>query len=275
MSPLWWAVALVGAVLFSAIGRRRQLRDPDSLTRLNYAGRPVPVVLGLVLVRGANSALFLALGLALLSGPVPQWPAALVLIGGTYLLMLVGAADDRSTNPARGLAAHLKSLLGGQVTTGVLKLVAGVGIASVIAILLGGRPIRVVASALVIALSINVVNALDVRPGRAITWWMLTWAGLAWFVPSTFFLAGSAYVGAGLVVMDDDRGERGMLGDAGSNPLGLVLGTSMAATLPDWGLFVALTVLVALQVVAETVTISRLIEAAPPLRWLDSLGRRN
>jgi hypothetical protein len=63
--------------------------------------------------------------------------------------------------------------------------------------------------------------------------------------------------------------------NGGSNPLGLVVGSSLAAALPMPALLLALAGLAALQVAAETVTISRLIEAAPPLRWLDALGRRN
>jgi UDP-GlcNAc:undecaprenyl-phosphate/decaprenyl-phosphate GlcNAc-1-phosphate transferase len=275
MSPLWWMVAGLGGFLFSVIGRRRALREPDPILRLNYAGRPVPVVLGRVLVRGANTALLIALALALLAGQVPQWPVVVLLLGGTHLLMLVGAVDDRSSHEARGLRGHLASLLRGRVTTGILKLIAGVGVAVLIALFLGGPPLRVVASALVIALSINVVNALDVRPGRALTWWLLTSSALAWAVPPGLLLAVCAYTGGVVAVGDQDVRERGMLGDAGSNPLGLVLGASLAASLPTWGVLIALAVLAGLQIAAETVTISRLIDAVPRLRWFDRLGRRN
>lgn len=273
MSPVWLAVAGVGGFLLSVIGGRRRLREPDLLIRANYAGRPVPVVLGRVLVRGANTALLVALGLALLAGPVPDWSALVFLLVGTYLLMFVGAIDDRSSDPTRGLVAHIRSLLRGQFTTGILKLLSGVGMAVVVSIVLGGGPIRVSASALVIALSINVVNALDVRPGRAITWWNLTLAGIVWFVPASLLLAGVAYQGASISVLADDRHERAMLGDAGSNPLGLVVGTCLAAAVPTWGLLVALVALLGLQLAAETVTISRLIDVVPPLRWFDRLGR--
>jgi len=37
---------------------------------------------------------------------------------------------------------------------------------------------------------------------------------------------------------------------------------------------VAAALALVLQVAAETVTLSRLIDAAPPLAWLDRLGRR-
>jgi UDP-GlcNAc:undecaprenyl-phosphate GlcNAc-1-phosphate transferase len=216
----------------------------------------------------------LALTLALLAGPVLQWPIAALILGGTYLLMLVGQADDRAPQDVRGLAAHVRSLLHGRVTTGILKLVAGVSAAVLIALALGGGAIRVVTSTLVIALTVNVVNALDVRPGRAITWWFLMQIGATWIELSGLTLAVSAYVGGALAVFFYDVRERGMLGDAGSNPLGLVGGTVLAASLPMWGLVAALVVLTGLQIAAETITISRLIERVPPLRWLDSVGRR-
>ena len=64
-----------------------------------------------------------------------------------------------------------------------------------------------------------------------------------------------------------------MLGDAGANVLGLVAGIGMFDRLGLVGLWVALAGVVALHVLSETVTLSRIIRAVPPLRWLDDLGR--
>ena len=65
-----------------------------------------------------------------------------------------------------------------------------------------------------------------------------------------------------------------MLGDAGSNPLGLLAGLGLAVSLPTPWLVAAAVAAVLLQVAAETVTISRVVDAVPPLRWFDRLGRR-
>ena len=68
--------------------------------------------------------------------------------------------------------------------------------------------------------------------------------------------------------------EMGMLGDAGANVLGFLVGIGVLVVLaPSW-LAVVLAALLVLHGLAETVTLSRLIEAAPPLRWFDGLGRR-
>jgi hypothetical protein len=64
-----------------------------------------------------------------------------------------------------------------------------------------------------------------------------------------------------------------MLGDAGANLLGFTVGLGLALRLATWQLAVAAAVVVALNVLAETVTLSRVIDAAPPLRWVDRLGR--
>ena len=93
----------------------------------------------------------------------------------------------------------------------------------------------------------------------------------AWHSDTAVLIA--AGIGATLALLPLDLGERGMLGDAGANFLGYVVGAGLLAALPVWGLGVALALVLALHAAAETVTLSRLIRAATPLRWLDDLGR--
>jgi UDP-GlcNAc:undecaprenyl-phosphate/decaprenyl-phosphate GlcNAc-1-phosphate transferase len=133
----------------------------------------------------------------------------------------------------------------------------------------------VVAAAVLVAACTNVWNALDVVPGRSLKWGIVVlllalpraWLGGGGEVPA-------AALGAAVAVLPFDLLERGMLGDAGSNPLGFLVGVTLALVLPTPGVVVAAAAAVALQVAAETVTISRLIEAAPLLGWFDRLGRR-
>jgi UDP-GlcNAc:undecaprenyl-phosphate/decaprenyl-phosphate GlcNAc-1-phosphate transferase len=189
---------------------------------------------------------------------------------------VAGLVDDLSSPGPRGLRGHLASLLSGRPTTGILKLVVGVAAGIVLAMLLGGGVVRAVAAAVVIAASVNVWNALDVVPGRAIKWSLLPLAvalGAGWTGPAGL-LAG-ATLGAAVGVLPFDLLERAMLGDGGSNPLGLSVGFGLAATLPTPVVVGAAVVALALQAAAETVTISRLVEATGPLRWLDRVGRRS
>ena len=64
-----------------------------------------------------------------------------------------------------------------------------------------------------------------------------------------------------------------MLGDGGANLLGFTIGLGLYLVLPDWGVVVGAAAAVAINAVAETVTLSRVIDAVPPLRWFDGLGR--
>ena len=65
-----------------------------------------------------------------------------------------------------------------------------------------------------------------------------------------------------------------MLGDAGANALGAMLGAAAAQTLPRSARLGLLAGIVALTVASEKVSFTRVIAATPPLRWLDMLGRR-
>ena len=64
-----------------------------------------------------------------------------------------------------------------------------------------------------------------------------------------------------------------MLGDAGANPLGAVLGLGLAVTFGFYLDLYAIVVLLALNLASERWSFSAFIARTPPLRWVDSLGR--
>lgn len=263
--------ALVAAPAFSAVAIRVKLAQHVE----NYRGRRLPVVLGLAWFAAVQLAVF---GAYLLDGPERSAGRTLwhVADWAAFVMLLVGLLDDRRGGRDRGFRAHLASLVHLRPTTGAVKLLVGGGIAVWLAVILSGGTVHVVASALLIALATNLVNALDVRPGRALKF------SIPLLAVSWVFLSGeplailmATAVGGALGILPFDLAEAGMLGDAGSNPIGFLTGLGLAAVLPTWGVLVAAGLAVALQVAAETVTISRLIDAVPALRWFDRLGRRN
>jgi hypothetical protein len=64
-----------------------------------------------------------------------------------------------------------------------------------------------------------------------------------------------------------------MLGDAGANALGAVLGYGSVGKLTGRGQFLSIAALAALTAIGETRSLGALIERAPGLSYLDRLGR--
>jgi UDP-N-acetylmuramyl pentapeptide phosphotransferase/UDP-N-acetylglucosamine-1-phosphate transferase len=248
-------VGLLGAIAFSRGGVRR---------RANYRGVELPLSLGPAFV------------VAVTAGWVALERDALrSAVGGLLLLGLFGWIDDRFASETRGIVGHLRSLLGGRVTTGILKILAGFAAAVFVVFNLGEPLLRKVVGVVLIAAATNLANVLDVAPGRALKAFLPVQAvvlSAVWGSPAAVIIAAS--IGGALAVLPFDLRERGMLGDAGSNPLGYLAGVGLYLALPLWALIVALGAVLALQVLAETVTLSRVIAAVPPLRWYDRLGRR-
>jgi UDP-GlcNAc:undecaprenyl-phosphate/decaprenyl-phosphate GlcNAc-1-phosphate transferase len=258
-----WAAILAAGLLAS---------PPRRLVITNYAGRRVPAVLGLAMV---PAVVLGAVVVALLAPDRTLGASERATLAALVATGLAGLADDLSRGGPRGLRGHLASLWSGRPTTGTLKLAVGVAAGVLLAALIGGGALRIAAATVLIAACVNVWNALDVVPGRAIKWAVLPLgvALVAGWTTAAGLLSGAA-LGAAVGILPFDLLERGMLGDAGSNSLGLAVGFGLAVVLPEPALILSALVALGLQAAAETVTISRLVEAAPPLRWLDRLGRR-
>ncbi len=92
-------------------------------------------------------------------------------------------------------------------------------------------------------------------------------------IDTQFALVAAPALGASAALLPFDLSERGMLGDAGSNLFGFVVGVGLFQGLPTWGLALALAAILAVHWASETVTLSRIIESTPPLEWYDRLGR--
>lgn len=242
----------------------------DRLRVANYRGRSVPVVLGIwlaVVLVGATAAVWWIGDAAGRGSPM------LIAVGGTLMVFAAGLVDDLAPGGPRGVRNHLRALASGHMTTGVLKLIVTVASSIVV---VAAQPDRAGGTrwlgVALIAASANLWNGLDVAPGRALKAFLVV-DGMALGVPWSLAPGVRALWIASLVALPFDVRERAMLGDAGANLLGFTAGLGLYLSLPGWGIAVAATVAVGLNVLAETVSLSRLIEAAPPLRWFDRLGR--
>jgi UDP-GlcNAc:undecaprenyl-phosphate GlcNAc-1-phosphate transferase len=252
----------------------------SSLARVNYRGRTVVAGLGLLLPLGL---LVWATPLALAARIEPLRAARIDLLAPSGLAVLVaglgflilGLADDLIEDAgSRGFRGHLRALAGGRLTGGAIKLLGGVLAALVVASLAtpeGRSAWLLPLGAAVVASSANLANLLDLRPGRCTKVFLPLWgAGCLLDPPGGAWSAGLA--GAALAGLPFDLRERGMLGDAGANALGAVVGTLLLAG-PVWLLLGALAVLLALQALSERVSFSRVIDGNRVLRAADRFGR--
>jgi UDP-N-acetylmuramyl pentapeptide phosphotransferase/UDP-N-acetylglucosamine-1-phosphate transferase len=228
---------------------------------------------------------------AALGAPGPAAAAAAVTVGAAagavgFYDDIVGARPEQKA--AKGFAGHLAALREGRVTSGLVK-IAGVGAAGLTAAALlaadprvrahpgrrsvgAGRKVTdVLLGAGVVAGTANLVNLLDLRPGRAIKASLLIGAPLA-VGRGAGLVTGP--LGAGAALLPADLGEEIMLGDAGANALGGLLGVALIARTGPVGRAVALTVLAALTAASEKVSFTKVIQDTPVLRDLDMLGRR-
>lgn len=266
--------AVAGTVLGAAASRvayllltRRPPRDEKLWLRTNHRGEAVTLLEGPAFVAGAVTAVAVAPG-------VPARMRVAAVFAGTAAGAL-GAYDDLAgSGDSRGFKGHLVALARGEVTTGAVKIL-GIGAAGLAAAALAGTGRRpstradLLINGALVAGGANLLNLFDLRPGRAIK------VGALAALPGT--LSGSAVTaapfGAAVALLPEDLGERAMLGDAGANALGALLGLS-AAHLPRPVRLGLLTGVVALNAASEFVSFTKVIQATPALRWLDQLGRR-
>jgi UDP-GlcNAc:undecaprenyl-phosphate/decaprenyl-phosphate GlcNAc-1-phosphate transferase len=243
---------------------------------VNHRGKPVGVWLGIALVGSVAAPLALgAAGLAIGSGHLTLGGRRLLwMTAGLVCVFAAGLYDDYRPARRRGLIAQVRPLLKGRLTPGGVKLGVIVIASGLTCWELGARGWRLALGVPAVAGATNLWNLFDVAPGRAIKFVLPALVGLTLAVDTDPYraLGGATFVAA-VAALTPDLREWAMLGDAGANALGYVVGVGMIESVPTVGLAVAVAVLLAAHAAAETVTLSRIIRSIPPLRWFDDLGR--
>lgn len=272
------SAGLVAAVVTAAARRGLGRLSPaggaqpggDRWTRTNHRGAPISLLAGPAVGAG------LLAGGAVAGG---RLGAATVIAGAGGLGF--GLVDDLAEDTDRtrkGLRGHLGALAHGELTTGGLK-VLGIGATSVLAAAVlaptrgswAARGLDVLTGGALVAASANLVNLLDLRPGRA-----LKAAGIGGVAALTAAgaPAAAAVVGAAGAALPADLSERDMLGDGGANALGAVLGVAALAGTGRLGRAALLAGAIGLTLASERVSFSEVIARTPVLRELDAWGRR-
>ncbi|PFG42927.1 hypothetical protein ATJ88_1603 [Isoptericola jiangsuensis] len=265
--------AVVAATATVAVRRSLDPSPPggaERWTRTNHRGEPVSMLEGPAVAAG------LVAGTLVGPGPARARAATALATAAAGAFGVVDDLAEDTTTRTKGLRGHLGALAEGRLTTGGLK-VLGIGASGLLAAAVGtprrgsatAHAADVLVNGALVAGTANLVNLLDLRPGRALK------ASALLTLPVAASPAGSgALLGAASAAAADDLGERDMLGDGGANALGAYVGTRWALGAPRAVRVAALGGVVALTLASEKVSFSAVIERTAWLRRLDTLGRR-
>lgn len=242
--------------------------------RPNYRQEEIPLGMGLVFLPAVMLTLTLAqFTRSLARGDVYVYLFTLGAMG------LFGLVDDVfGSRKASGLKGHFKKLFfERELTTGGLKALAGgfIGIITGVAVSGAGRIDLVILDGLIVALSSNALNLLDLRPGRAGKSFLLLSAVLlaaGYGKGQLFYLLIMA--ASVLAFLPFDLSARAMMGDTGSNMLGVTVGITAAWVLNLPGKLVFFGFLFLFHLLTEKYSLTKIIEGNKVLHYLDMLGRK-
>lgn len=252
---------------------------------LNSAGIIIPFII------------FLSLSFILLIQGVAKNIFQIYMLDLIYLIIILsmglgtlGFIDDLwGDRKILGFKGHFKELIfKGKLTTGALKAIGGGAICIVISKEFSTDMVSLIVNAVILAFFVNFINLMDVKPGRAIK--MFLFLGMLGFCSFIYIsyngniilnIASSIWVIWGLILgplialFVYELKEIIMLGDAGSNIMGGILGiTFLSAFHQPTIRFVVLGILFIIHVYAEKKSISDIINNVAFLKNIDEMGRK-
>ena len=189
-------------------------------------------------------------------------------------MFFAGILDDIIGNrDVSGLKGHFKSLLNGKLTTGGFKALFGGFIGLVISIAISKNIYDIVINTLIIALSTNLMNLLDLRPGRAIKGYLVISIVL-------LFTLGEYTRNLLLLIFpnviayfNQDLKAKAMMGDTGSNVLGISIGILFVMGYSLKVRLIWLAFLIFIHILTEKYSLTKIIENNKFLNFIDKLGR--
>ena len=271
---LWLGSALLAASVVWRTTGSVAVRAP--LRRRNHRGLELANAGGITIIMGILAGLGLVAVVRALTGTTSDrllGAAAWGLRGGVAVLGfgLLGLWDDLSEQ-GHGWRTHLGAVARGEVTGGAVKLAGGVALALVVVAPTESTLWWTIGDAALVAMSANAFNLFDAKPGRAGKVFLIAALPMAIVGgPTAPMLA--AGIGGVVAFLPFDLRERAMLGDAGANAIGALIGVGIVAVGSDLARIVALGALLVLHVLAERPGLSVAIARVPPLRTFDQAGR--
>lgn len=243
----------------------------SGMLRSNYRGEKIPVSMGICFIPALiiNSTILLYCNVDTI-----RLFRIYILLFAIMSMCFAGIIDDSIGNrDVTGLKGHFKSLLKGKLTTGGFKALLGGLVGLLITVSISKSISYILVGTLVIALSTNFMNLLDLRPGRAIKVYLLI--SIIIFIFSSVFEKEVMMLILPAVVayFYYDLKAMAMMGDAGSNVLGISIGVFIVTSFDLKVQIFYLAILVAIHIIGEKFSITKLIENNHILNYIDKLGR--
>jgi len=251
----------------------REMLLNANITRKNYKGDTIPVGMGIVFIPVIIiNSIFLNY---FIGNDSRIQQLLLVFLAGIMTMAIIGLIDDLIGNrDTTGFKGHIKALLSGKLTTGGFKAVIGGLIALLLGSLFSFHIIEIIVNALIIALFTNLINLLDLRPGRALKGFLT--------ISTLFIIVGlsrevriifSSFIAYAIGYFPQDIKAKSMMGDVGSNTLGVILGIVTVISYTMTAKYVVLALLILVHILTEKYSITEIIKKNPILNFIDELGR--
>lgn len=269
-----FVIALLAAsflLTWYATPKVSDLLKAGGAVRKNYTGQSIPTAAGISIVISITAAYFFVFVISDIYR-LEMMTALTVVLG----MALLGLIDDLlGTRETTGLRGHISMLLKGKLTTGGLKALGGGGLAFGFSLVFSLSVVDIFVNTLLIALFTNAINLTDLRPGRAAKAFLFVGLFLlvfAFFDTSAGILLLVPAYGAVLAFMPFDLKGRVMLGDTGSNVMGIILGIVSVLLLPFVGRVLVLGLLIILHIYTEKYSLTETIQKVGFLRRIDEWG---
>jgi UDP-GlcNAc:undecaprenyl-phosphate/decaprenyl-phosphate GlcNAc-1-phosphate transferase len=191
-------------------------------------------------------------------------------------IAFAGLLDDLIGNKqVKGLKRHIVRFIKGELTTGFIKAFIGTAASIIISIEISVTLFDFMLNVLNIALFTNALNLMDLRPGRCIK----VFSTLGFIILLTnlneilVLLPLIVVLTASIIYARYDLKEICILGDTGSNILGITLGYFSSITYETIDKIIIFFALFTINALAEKFSITKIISNNRVLNYLDNLGR--
>ena len=268
-----YAILILTGLLgtYAIIPLFRSLLIESNVLRPNYKKDMIPVSMGIVFL---PMLIINAIILAYFTTNFKDMLHIFIFLFGLVSMFFAGILDDIIGNrDVSGLKGHFKSLLNGKLTTGGFKALFGGFIGLVISIAISKNIYDIVINTLIIALSTNLMNLLDLRPGRAIKGYLLISIVLLFTLGEYTRNLLLLIFPNGIAYFNQDLKGKAMMCDTGSNVLGISIGILFVMGYSLKVRLIWLAFLIFIHILTEKYSLTKIIENNKFLNFIDKLGR--